>query len=113
VQATGNHQVKYQPKVVIQTKYDSLSDATKLAHGPAARVFNRRLGSSQEKWAIQPYALQRLAYDAGFECANIGGDIWQFRHRVTDCTLSSCPATSWRGIDFPLEGCLPQFDPLR
>jgi hypothetical protein len=32
---------------------------------------------------------------------------------VTDCTLSSCPATSWRGIDFPLEGCLPQFDPLR
>lgn len=89
MQAAGDHQVKNQPKVIIQAKCDPLSDTTKLAHGLALHTFNRRLHGSQEKWAIQSYAFQRMANDPSLECADISGDVWQFGHYLTLCTLSA------------------------
>ena len=41
---------------------------------------NWRLHGSKQKGARQPHSLERLANDAWFECADVGGDVRQFRH---------------------------------
>jgi len=68
--------VQHQPEIGFQTKSYALADPAHFLHDPSLGTGERRLGGSQQERAGQADMLQRLADDAGFERADIGGDVW-------------------------------------
>jgi hypothetical protein len=80
VQPAGNHQVQHQPEIATYTDGDTLADPPQFAHGTALYICNWRLHGSNQKSARQSNVLDRLSHDAGFKCADVGGDIRQFGH---------------------------------
>jgi hypothetical protein len=80
VQPACDHQVQHEPEIAIYTDGDSFADAAQFAHGAALYILNRRLHCSKQKRARKPNSLDRLAHDARFKGADVGGDIGEFRH---------------------------------
>jgi RNA polymerase sigma-70 factor (ECF subfamily) len=80
VQPASNHQVQHQPEVAIHADGDSLADSPQFAHDAALHIGNWRLYGSKQKSARESNSLDRLADDAWFEGADVGGDIRQFWH---------------------------------
>ena len=123
VQAAGNHQVQHQPEVAIHADGDALADAAQFADGAAFAVRERRFDGAQQKRAREPHALERLADDARFERADVGGDIRQFWHAyqlaggaLCFCNLSVLLPTRYLGLrkncaSAPLWRALVQCDP--
>jgi hypothetical protein len=80
MQTAGNHQVKDQPKVFVDSDGDALTDASQFPHDVTFHAGKGRLRSSEQKRARHPHVLKRLADNARFQGAYIGGDVRQFRH---------------------------------
>jgi hypothetical protein len=57
VQAAGNHQVKYQPKIILYADPDALAYAPQFANDATFHSREGRLCGSQEEGALQPYML--------------------------------------------------------
>jgi len=82
VQPARNHQVKYEPKIVLHSNGNALADASYLAYYLPFNIRKRRLHGAKQKRASQSHTFKRLPNDAWFESTDVGGDIWQFRHFV-------------------------------
>jgi hypothetical protein len=80
VQPTGNHQVQYQPKIILYANCDALTESPQLVDDVAFRICKRWLRSSEEEGAGETYMLERLTDDAGFERGEVGSDVWQLWH---------------------------------
>jgi hypothetical protein len=60
VQAAGNHQVQHQPEIASYANRDPLTDPPQFAHNAAFDIRKRWLRGAKQKWARQPYVLDRL-----------------------------------------------------
>ena len=80
MQASRDHEVQHQPKVVIQANSDTFADPPELAHRFSFGARKRRGRSAQQKRTGQPHVLQRLAEDALFERFDVDDDVGEFRH---------------------------------
>ena len=80
MQSAGNHQMQRQPKIVLQADGDALADPAQFSHGAALEIWNRGLHSAKQKRAHNSYPLERLTDDERLECADVSGDIREFRH---------------------------------
>jgi hypothetical protein len=100
VQPAGNHQVQHQPQVAFHTNRDSLTDSPQLAHDSSLHIGNWWLYGSKQEGARQPNAFDWLPNDPWFECTDISGYVWQFRHRYQIPCLASPlqPGQSSRSI---------------
>jgi hypothetical protein len=81
MQAASDHQVKRKPEIVLQANNDALADAPHLADNFSLHGSQRRLRGPQQEGAGQTHALQRLTNNPRFKRTDVGGNIWQFRHR--------------------------------
>jgi hypothetical protein len=59
---------------------DALADPAQFSHRAALEILNRGLHSAKQKRARNSYPLERLTDDARLECADVSGDIREFRH---------------------------------
>jgi hypothetical protein len=75
VQPAGNHQVKNQPKIILDANCNALAQAPQFADNVTFHDRKRRSRGSQEKGACQPYPLEWLTDNAWLECVDIGGNI--------------------------------------
>ncbi len=80
MQASRNHQVQHQPKIVFHANRNALADSPQLAHGASLHFREWRRNSAKQKCAGQPHSLDRLPDDARFERADVSGDIRKLRH---------------------------------
>src|SRR5436305_11991742 len=61
VQASGDHQVKDQPKVIIKAERNPLSHTAECFYGMLMDRLNRRIGSAQKKWPGDLRPLENMA----------------------------------------------------
>jgi hypothetical protein len=80
VQTAGDHKMKNQPQTALDPDRNAFADSPKLLNGASFNVCQWRLGGSQQESARQTHAFERLTDYAGFKRANVGDNIWQFRH---------------------------------
>src|SRR5215469_4145554 len=80
VQAAGDHEVKNQPEIVVETNGDALADPAERADGVAFGGREGLVGGAEEKGAVEADVLERLIEDAGLERGEVGGDVGEFGH---------------------------------
>lgn len=80
MQPARNHQVQYQPEIVLDSDGDPLPDAPKLADRPSLDLRRRGLDCPKQKWAGDANPLQTPAGNARFERGQVRSDVRQFRH---------------------------------
>src|SRR5580658_1562743 len=71
MQPAGDHEMKYQPQLALQSNGDAFAEAAQLRYAPAVRRLDRRLDRSQEKRRLDQRALEALADDAFTERLHI------------------------------------------
>jgi len=74
--------MQHQPKIILQTDADPLSDPAKLFDTFAFHASDGRLRSPKQKRAGNTDVFERLPEDAFLESFDIYDDIGQFRHRA-------------------------------
>ncbi len=82
VEASGDHEVEYQPEIAFDTDGDALADA---ADGDDFLAFDgaeRGIDGAEQEDRAQADVLEGLAEDAGFDGGEVGGDVGEFRHGV-------------------------------
>lgn len=80
MESPGDHEVKDEPKIAVQSNRDALSDAPQLPHDTAFSSRNRRLGGSQQERVGYPDVFERPADDAVLQRADVRGDIRELGH---------------------------------
>src|SRR5882762_2177304 len=80
MQAAGNHQVQNEPEIAFYSDGDSLADSAQLDDWATLDVGNRGLRGSKQKKTGQAHTLDWLREDARLKCADVGGDVREFRH---------------------------------
>jgi hypothetical protein len=93
---TGDHQMKYQPQIVVETDGDAFANAPQLTDGVALHTLERRLHRAQEKRTCQPDAFEWLTDNALLQRTYVGNDIWQLRHSTS---LHGMPSILQVGYD--------------
>jgi len=83
VQPAGNHQVKHQPKIILDANRNAFADAAQLADHAAFHVGKRRISGSQQEGALQAHVLDGLTDYSWLQGADVGGDVGQFWHGYT------------------------------
>jgi hypothetical protein len=83
VKTTGDHQMKDEPKISLETDADSLSHAAELQHLFAGGFGEGRDCGAQEKRANNANSFERLAEDATFERFDVNSDVRKFGHVVS------------------------------
>jgi hypothetical protein len=76
VQTAGNHQVKDQPKIFIDSNRDALADASQFPHDVTFHTSEGWLRSAKQKCARQAHVVEWLTDNTWFQRADIGGNIW-------------------------------------
>ena len=80
VQATGDHQVDYEPEIALYADGDALADAAQFAHDAPFCFGDGRLGSAKQECAGDTNVIEALAENASLDRGDVCGDVGQFRH---------------------------------
>lgn len=80
MEAACDHEVQDEPEAIVELDGDAFADAMEGARGVSFDVFDSWLNCAEEEWAGNANVREGLAYDAGFEGGEIGGDVWEFGH---------------------------------
>jgi len=80
VQASGNHQVQYQPNVVVETDANALPKPAQLDDRFPFNVSQRWERCSQEKWARYTHTIETLAENTFLERFDVHNNVGQFGH---------------------------------
>src|SRR5260370_13209458 len=75
VQSTGNHQMKYQPEIVIKPHGNAFADSPQFTHGMTFYIRDWWLRGAKQKDACNSYMLKRPTDNARFESTNISTTI--------------------------------------
>jgi hypothetical protein len=75
VEAAGDHEVKYEPDVVVEADGYALTDAAELGYDVAFDACDWRLGRAEKESAGDADMLEWLADDARFERGEVCGDV--------------------------------------
>jgi hypothetical protein len=80
MQSAGNHEVKYQPQLVLETDGDALTDPTQRQHAPTLHGLDGRHRGPQQEWRWNPYALESPSHEAAIQCFDVDSQIRQLGH---------------------------------
>ena len=80
VQAAGDHQVKDEPEIAVESDGDALADAAQFADGAAFGVAQRRNRRAQQKRCAKAHAFEALADNARLQRDDVCRDVGQFGH---------------------------------
>ena len=69
MESSGDHQVEYEPGVVIEADCYAFTDAADFAHGAAFGVGDGGLDRAKQEGVGEAYAFERVAEDARLEGA--------------------------------------------
>jgi hypothetical protein len=80
MQPPGDHQVKHEPVIAIESDCDALSNPPQLANTAPLQEGSRRLLRSQDERIDHADSFERQTDDALFEGGYVGGDVGQLGH---------------------------------
>ena len=80
VQPPRDHQVQYQPEIVLQADGDALAHTPQFPHRFPLDGVKWWRGCAEQKRTRDPHALEPLIQDARLESFHVHGDVGEFRH---------------------------------
>lgn len=80
MEASGDHQMQYEPPAVIKPDCDALADSTERAYRMSFKGCDRRRYRAKQKRIREPHLLKRLIYDPRLQSTQISRDVGQFWH---------------------------------
>src|SRR4030081_2210992 len=92
VKASGNHQVKDQPEIVVEAEGDALAHAAQRSHFVALNRIDRRIGGAEKRWTANLKIFQNMADHALLQRFHVNDNVWKFWHGFMPSAKNACSA---------------------